>query len=352
MAERAKAAENTGKGKADAYTLSALINDWELRHLAGMRLSYRRDALGRLRRHLADLQDTPAAQIARADVVKATDRIAGAAGETTARRTIGYARSAFAWAMKRGAVASNPFLDVPVPGREVQRDRVLSPGEVLEVWQATAKLLPPYGTFVRFLLLTLQRREEVAGMTWGEVAADWSEWTIPKERAKNGKAHLIHLAPAARAELNALGKGERDELVFRTVLPTRGRNGKLERRGLTSFSFIKRKMDEAIAATREKAAKEAGTKAEPMPGWRLHDFRRTGVTRLADMGTAPHVADRLLNHVQGTISGVAAVYQRGEFLAERRAALEAWAQSAIATPQISANKSQWNQLHRPSLAHL
>ena len=62
-----------------------------------------------------------------------------------------------------------------------------------------------------------------------------------------------------------------------------------------------------------------------MPPWRFHDFRRTGVTRLADLGFPPHVADRLLNHVQGTISGVAAVYQRGEFLAQRKSALEAWA---------------------------
>jgi hypothetical protein len=62
-----------------------------------------------------------------------------------------------------------------------------------------------------------------------------------------------------------------------------------------------------------------------LPRWTLHDFRRAGVTALACMGFAPHVCDRLLNHVTGSINGVAAVYQRAEFLTERKAALDAWA---------------------------
>jgi integrase len=59
-------------------------------------------------------------------------------------------------------------------------------------------------------------------------------------------------------------------------------------------------------------------------GWRLHDLRRTCVSGMARLGVAPHVADKILNHQAGTISGVAAVYQRHDFLAERQAALELW----------------------------
>lgn len=326
-ATAAAEADRARKRKVDAYTLAALIAEWEAKHLASRRLSYRRDALGRLRLHLMDMLDRPAASITRADVVQAVDRIAQDAGETTARRTVGYARSAYAWAAKRGAVATNPFLDVPMPGRDVRRDRVLTAGEVAEVWQATAMLLAPYGAFVRFLMLTLQRREEVAGMTWGEVAPDLSTWELPAARAKNGKAHIVHLSEPGRAELRALDRGGPGDLVFRALLPGRDADGNPIRRGLTAFSYAKRKLDEEIAAWRQKAAQEDGCAApETMPGWRLHDFRRTGVTRLAELGVAPHVADRLLNHVQGTIRGVAAIYQRGEFLAERKAALKAWAE--------------------------
>ena len=59
-------------------------------------------------------------------------------------------------------------------------------------------------------------------------------------------------------------------------------------------------------------------------GWRLHDLRRTCVSGMARLGVAPHVADKILNHQSGTISGVAAVYQRHNFLTERRAALDLW----------------------------
>jgi hypothetical protein len=58
--------------------------------------------------------------------------------------------------------------------------------------------------------------------------------------------------------------------------------------------------------------------------WVLHDLRRTVVSGMAALGVAPHVADKILNHQSGTISGVAAVYQRHEFLNERKAAIERW----------------------------
>lgn len=88
---------------------------------------------------------------------------------------------------------------------------------------------------------------------------------------------------------------------------------------LTSFSWSKRGLDKAIAVERADAG------LPPLPHWMFHDFRRSGVTWLAENGTPPLVADKLLNHVAGTIRGVAAVYQRGEFAEERRRTLDAWA---------------------------
>ena len=78
-------------------------------------------------------------------------------------------------------------------------------------------------------------------------------------------------------------------------------------------------------------AKERLDRLSGVRGWRLHDCRRTAVTWMAGAGFPPHVADRLLNHVEGAIRGVAAVYQRGEFLPERKAALEAWAEHVLAS---------------------
>jgi integrase len=156
-----------------------------------------------------------------------------------------------------------------------------------------------YGGFARLLLLTLARRDEIARKTWGETASDLSSWRLPAERSKNGKAHIVHLSEPARDILGRLSRGAPEQLVFATSA------GK----PLSVFSYIAREL----------------SKHAVVEGWRLHDFRRTGVTALAGMGFSPAVCDRLLNHVQGTIRGVAAIYQRHEFLKEREAALNAWA---------------------------
>jgi hypothetical protein len=114
--------------------------------------------------------------------------------------------------------------------------------------------------------------------------------------------------------LGALTRSAKQPLVFALPGGTQ----------LTAFSIIKKTIIEAIG----KAAAETtppGQEARAMPAWTFHDFHRSGVTALAGLGFAPHVCDWLLNHVTGSIQGVAAVYQRAEFLAERKAALEAWA---------------------------
>jgi integrase len=162
---------------------------------------------------------------------------------------------------------------------------------------------------VRLLLLTAQRREEVAAIRWSELSADLSTWTLPAARAKNARAHLIYLAEPARAILASVPRIVGQDLIF-SVTGTTPPSG---------FSKAKLALDAAMA--RELPTGRAG--------WRFHDFRRTAVTWLAGAGFAPHVADRLLNHVGGTINGVAAIYQRGEFLAERQAALTAWAAHVV-----------------------
>ena len=133
-------------------------------------------------------------------------------------------------------------------------------------------------------------------MTWDEVDVRAATWTLPGTRTKNGKAHVVHLSEPALSLLASMPA--HGSHVF-----TNGGNAPFQ-----SFSAYKRRLDDLSR----------------LPGWRLHDLRRTVVSGMASLGVAPHVADRILNHVGGTISGVAAVYQRHEFLAERRAAMEIW----------------------------
>jgi integrase len=154
----------------------------------------------------------------------------------------------------------------------------------------------PYSCIVEFLALTGQRREEVARMKWNELDLAQRVWTIPKSRTKNAKEHVVHLSEQSMAVLKRADKKE--PFVF-SVLGTRP---------FQQFSKHKRRLDQLSGVTE----------------WRLHDLRRTCVSGMARLGIAPHVADKILNHQAGTISGVAAVYQRHEFLSERREALDLW----------------------------
>jgi integrase len=115
-------------------------------------------------------------------------------------------------------------------------------------------------------------------------------------RTKNDKPHIVHLSDPAVVVIGAQARS--GLLVF-------SRNGVTP---IGDFSVQKRRLDDLCGVSH----------------WRLHDLRRTMVSGMASLGVAPHVADKILNHVAGTISGVAAVYQRHEFMKERRDALERW----------------------------
>jgi integrase len=314
---RAEAAAATAKEAADkvkaaeeAYTVRTLFSNWQDAREGDRRSSYLKLATAALNRHFPKWLDRPAASITTAEAVRELDRIKRDAGGVAANRVLSYGRAAYGWAVKRQALPSNPFAGVEAPSGEKSRDRVLAPDELGGVWRAAAGLSQPYSEFVRLLLLTLQRREEVAGMRWSELSADLMTWTIPKERSKNGRAHIVHLAPPAQAILREIPHRKGCAFVFPAA----------SGRPITAFSAAKRQLDLKMAAERAEAGEPHATE-----GWTFHDFRRAGVTALAGMGFPPHVCDRLLNHVTGSIQGVAAVYQRQEFLAERKAALEAWA---------------------------
>jgi integrase len=100
---------------------------------------------------------------------------------------------------------------------------------------------------------------------------------------------------------------------------------------ISGFSQGKRYLDKAVAEIRAQGAGVAGRKPRPIEPWRLHDFRRTGVTKLAGLGFDSIVVDKLLAHQPAKLLGVAAVYQRHDFARERAAALDAWAAHVTST---------------------
>ena len=253
------------------------------------------------------------------------------------RAVFAYASTLFSWAMKeRGIIAENPLRTMAKPDAPKARERVLNDVELADLWRATDKLVKPFDAFFRLLVLTAQRRSEVAGMLWGELDRDARTWVIPAARAKNKAAHLVPLSDAAIAELDRLAlavqvKARINDLDAARwpkagpVLSTYGRTA------ISGFTKVKAALDLATA--------EAGDKADtpPMDQWRIHDLRRTVATGFQRLGVRFEVTEAVLNHVSGARSGVAGIYQKHDWQDEKRSALDAWAKHV---PGIVAGKGE------------
>jgi integrase len=183
----------------------------------------------------------------------------------------------------------------------------------------------PWGPFYRLALLTLQRRDEVAGMRWGEISGDLSTWRIPAARMKSGRPHDVHLAEPARAVLRTLPRIEGRDLIFSTTGTT----------PISGFSRAKVALDAAMTRVHGETDAKVGRKI--LAPWRLHDLRRTGVSTLARLGFDCIVADKLLAHQPVKLRGVAAVYQRHDFAKEQAAALDTWAAHVIQRGAAASN---------------
>ena len=162
--------------------MAAVIDQWEKLHLAGKRPNYATAATATLRRVFAKYLDVPVGSLDRTVVVRVLDGLAKEGKAPMAGATARYGSALFGWAVKRGALASNPFERVPVVPT-VRRDRVLSDDEVRRVWRATEGP-GSFNAIARALLLTGQRREKVSGLTWGELdlALSVSDLCPPPDR--------------------------------------------------------------------------------------------------------------------------------------------------------------------------
>ena len=316
MAKAAATAAQKQAETAAAFTVRKLIEQWASEGLADRSAVHRTEAPRALSTAFAELLSRPANAVDPADIQRLLDAGVKLHPVMTRRRR-DYGRAAFNWAMSRKLVDANPFASVVVDVRETSRDRALSDIELGEAWRAAESTAYPYGPLVQLLILTLQRRGEVAGMRWTEVSHDFSTWTIPKERAKNRKAHIVHLAEPARAVLRGITRQDGRDLVFTTN----------DRQPVSGFSNAADDLKDLIAKGRPKPAE--GQTALPPLDWTWHDLRRTGVTGLARARVSVDIADRLLNHVQGVSKGIKAIYQRHEFIEERGKALDAWAEHVL-----------------------
>lgn len=249
----------------------------------------------------------------RADMVKLMDDYADRPGSRKVIHSL--LRKLFNWAVDREDIEISPLAGMKAPKACASRRRVLGQEELICLWQATGQTSWPWGPFVRLLLLTIQRRQEVAEMDWSEIDLEARTWTLPAERAKNDEAHIIPLTDMAVAELEALNPQKRGFVFSKTgTTPVSG------------YSRAKRILDERMLKVMQSRQMQRGGDAQSVKidAWRLHDLRRTGATNLQALGIPIEVTEAVLNHISGTRSGVAGIYNRYKYEPEKRKALETW----------------------------
>jgi len=182
--------------------------------------------------------------------------------------------------------------------RPRSRERVLDDRELSAVWHASFKLNDPWGHFGRLLILTGQRRSEVAGIHWNEIDLETKEWKLPEERMKNRQKHVVPLTDIM--------------IDFLSSAPNQ-----------TGYVFESPRVSGRPVSGFSKAVERWKNEAK-FHDWRVHDLRRTVASNLGKLGVAPHVIEAAIAHMSGVISGIAAVYNRHKYEDEKRQALEQW----------------------------
>tara|TARA_R110002124_G_scaffold282148_1_gene457067 strand:+ start:634 stop:1833 length:1200 start_codon:yes stop_codon:yes gene_type:complete len=250
------------------------------------------------------LHDKRIDQIKRADVVKACDVIHKTA-PTSANRALAHLKHLMGWCVERGMIEANPIAGMKPLSKEKPRERVLTDTELGALWAVCVDEGYPFGDCMKLLMLSGQRRAEVAEMRWSELDLEKRLWTLPSSRAKNGKQHTVPITDAMLEVLRKTPRFFNSDFVFTTTGKT----------PVSGFGRVKDRLDKALPE---------GT--EP---WIIHDLRRAMSTNMAMLGVPQPVTEALLNHKTGVVSGVAAIYNVYSYADEKRDALATWSQHVM-----------------------
>ncbi len=252
------------------------------------------------------LGSKPLPKITRADVVAVFDRMPSVQAANK-RNVFAVLRRMFRWAVSRGDIERSPMEGMETPPPVKSRDRWLSDDELGRIWLHSYNTHRCFGPIVRLLILTGQRREEVASLSWDELDRAERLWSLPGKRAKNGEPNRVPLNRLAVDVLDSVAGGSEWPRQGR-VFPTSSGGG------FSGYDKGKKSIDQSLA-------EDGGTPVSP---WRLHDLRRTLATGFQRLGVRFEVTEAVLNHMGGSRAGVAGIYQRHDWNEEKREAMNLW----------------------------
>lgn len=292
-----EALETTGSTEAIDRTFGQVADHW-IKNVAKPKNKSWQLQERRLEMHvLPSWRDRKIATIKRADV---RELIGGLEGDVLPNRVLTTIKTVFRHALSQDWLEASPVEGIKKPKDETERDRVLDMGEIARIWSAALLLGYPMGQYVRMLLLTAQRRSEVAAMRWADVDREGATWTLRAAGTKSERATLVPLSAPAMGILD--DAPEIGPFVFTTDGET----------CIANFAKAKAKLDEYIAA-----------KGEALAPWTLHDLRRSAANHMVRLGVSVEVVGRVLNHAATGVTR--RVYALHDFAPEKRLALDKWA---------------------------
>jgi integrase len=306
------AGEKTVRRARAAETMGAVLPSYLARKAESAKPRSYQEIERHLAKHAKPLHGMQLAAIDRRSIGARLTMVAERSGPAAANRVRATLSAFFAWCMTQGLIDINPVVGTHIEAEADSRDRVLTDAELTAIWRAAGD--NHHGSIIKLLMLTGQRRDEMAGLARSEIDCDAATITLPPPRTKNRRQHVVPLSAPALAIIEAQPLRNNADGTPRELLFGFG-NGYF-----SDWSHSKHKLDARIN----------GGRTDPLPHWTLHDLRRSCATRMADLGVQPHIIEATLNHVSGHKAGVAGIYNRSTYDREKRIALDLWAEHLTA----------------------
>jgi integrase len=284
------------KARRTAQTFGELAERFVEDYAKQQKRSWREDARQLRSMVLTKWKNTAAEDIARADVRALLGAVARDRGGVVANRLRALLSKLFRWAVAQDYLPANPASELPKLTRETSRARVLSDDEIRALWarleaaEQDGSLAPTVALWLRLRLLTAQRGGTVSKMQWAHADLERAVWEIPAADMKAANEHVVPLSPSVVKLLKAQ----------RTLNP--------------DATYV-------LQGGRSRRIRLGVTEAIGIDDFKPHDLRRTAATNMARAGVQRFVIARVLGHVDRAVTGV---YDRYEYLNEKRTALEAW----------------------------
>jgi integrase len=320
-AARARAAASAAAAHRSAQTFGAVMEEYLTRQVRKQRKA--KDVEREIRKELLPRwQHKLVSEIAKDDIIAMAKEIADRGAPYQAHNCFGHARTFFAWLQDSGqatryGLGMSPCYGIKparLIGAKKPRQRVLSDVELAAYWRAASRMRYPFGPMFQMLLLTGQRKSDVAKARWREFDFAQNVWTIPPERFKSDAVQLVPMAGQAATLVKALPQWVGGDFLFST---TAGR------KPVSGFSKAKARLDQRMLRTLKALARKRGDdpKQVTLEPFVIHDVRRTVRTQLSKLRVPFDVAELVIGH---TLKGLSRVYDQHAYLDERREALEAW----------------------------